>query len=136
LRTKLAFYKGKGTWVDKLIRWWTSSPYSHVELVVGDQWYSTSPRDNGVRSKVIVPKEENWDYLEVEVDTDWLTKVFDKTKGQKYDWWNIFFTQIVPLEIERSDKWICSEWCGYVLTRQKCKLNPEQLYDAIKYHLY
>ena len=44
---RLAFYKGKGDWVDKLVRWWTKSQYSHVEVVVGNTWISSSPRDGG-----------------------------------------------------------------------------------------
>lgn len=47
---RLAFYKGEGDWVDKVVRWWTKSQYSHVEVIVGDTWYSSSPRDGGVRS--------------------------------------------------------------------------------------
>ena len=32
---RLAFYKGKGDWVDKVIKWWTKSQYSHVEVEDG-----------------------------------------------------------------------------------------------------
>ena len=48
---RLAFYKGEGDWVDKLVRWWTKSQYSHVE-VVGNMWVSSSPRDGGVNAKI------------------------------------------------------------------------------------
>ena len=51
---KLAFYKGKGNWVDLIIRVFTNSPYSHVEIVLNKDWYSSSPRDGGVRVKQIV----------------------------------------------------------------------------------
>lgn len=49
---QLAFYKAKGDWVDKVIRWWTSSKYSHCEVVIGDEWFSSSPRDGGVNAKI------------------------------------------------------------------------------------
>ena len=50
---KLAFYKAKGDWVDLLIRVFTNSKYSHVEIVHIKDWYSSSPRDGGVRVKQI-----------------------------------------------------------------------------------
>lgn len=39
---KLAFYKAKGNWVDLLIRVFTQSEYSHVEIVHNKDWYSSS----------------------------------------------------------------------------------------------
>ena len=55
----LAFYKGKGDWLDWLIRLFTRSQYSHVEYVqdstaMDDQGrhecWSSSFRDGGVRA--------------------------------------------------------------------------------------
>ena len=131
--SQLAFYKAKnGTWADKLIAWWTKSEFSHVELIHEGWWYSTSPRDGEVRRKRIVYNEDNWKFVDVELDEEWLAGVFSKTKGQKYDWINIFLTQVVPLGIENKEKWICSEWCGYVLFKEEQKVSPEDLYIEIK----
>lgn len=33
MKAKIAFYKAKGNYVDKAIRIWTNSPYSHCEIV-------------------------------------------------------------------------------------------------------
>ena len=53
MEIKLAFYKGKGNWKNKVIRWWTKSPYSHVELILpdGDTWVSISPMLTSTVSK-------------------------------------------------------------------------------------
>ena len=48
MKAKLAFYKAKGNWIDFLVRVFTNSPYSHCELVINKDWYSSSPRDGGV----------------------------------------------------------------------------------------
>ena len=45
---KVACYKGEGDWADKLIRFWTGGIYSHVEIVIGDLWYTSSWYDGGV----------------------------------------------------------------------------------------
>jgi hypothetical protein len=41
MKVKLAFYKAKGNWIDLLIRVFTNSPYSHVEIVLNKDWYSS-----------------------------------------------------------------------------------------------
>ena len=51
MKAKIAFYKAKGNIIDKSIRLWTRSKYSHCEIVIGENWYSSSPRDKGVRAK-------------------------------------------------------------------------------------
>ena len=128
---KVAFYKAeKGNWWDKLVAWWTKSEYSHVELVVDGVWYSTSPRDGGVRAKRIKDKG-NWDYVEVEVDGDWLLTVMAVTEGQKYDWLNILLTQVVPIGIQNDEKWICSEWVAYVLFKERLRLSPGGLWQKL-----
>ena len=133
MKAKLAFYKGKGDITDKLIRWWTKSPYSHVELVVDGWWYSTSPRDLRVRAKRIVPKKDHWDFVEVEVDEDWLYEVFAKTRGAKYDWLGIFFTQIVDLNIHSKSRYFCVEWCAFINKIPKPhRYNPGTLYNYVK----
>ena len=44
-KIQVAFYKGRGGWTHKIIRWWTKSPYSHAELIMPDDktWISISP---------------------------------------------------------------------------------------------
>jgi hypothetical protein len=48
MSVQLALYKSHGNWVNRFIRWWTGSPYSHCELVINGTCYSSSVRDGGV----------------------------------------------------------------------------------------
>ena len=67
---KAAFYKetrpGLPGIYNRLVRWWTKSPYSHVELVVstGRAW-SSSFEDGGVRSKLIDLDPAKWDLVDL-----------------------------------------------------------------------
>ena len=42
---KVAFYKAQGDYINKIVRWWTKSKYSHAELILPDDvtWISISP---------------------------------------------------------------------------------------------
>ena len=42
---KVAFYKAQGDYVNKIVRWWTKSKYSHAELIMPDNltWIGISP---------------------------------------------------------------------------------------------
>ena len=64
---KLAFYKGREDLYDRLISWWTRGPYSHVELVISDNYcMSSSPKDGGIRFKHIDLRPDHWDLVELE----------------------------------------------------------------------
>ena len=132
MKARLAFYKGKGTLVDKSIRLWTNSPYSHVELVIGEMWYSSSPRVGGVRKKVVVPKEGNWDYVDVDVDQEILDELFVATQGTGYDWKGIVFNEILPFSVHSDTKWYCSEWCAQALGYEPAQMNPGYLFTLSK----
>ena len=129
---RLAFYKGKGDLVDKVIRWWTKSQYSHVEVVVGDTWYSSSPRDGGVRSMVMKSyNTEHWDIIDYPgVSTVDVFDLFRRTKGDDYDFIGILFSQVLPLGIQSKSKWYCSEWTAK-LKYKNSKLNPQELYELV-----
>ena len=83
---KIAFYKGKSRLFNKAVAWWTRGPYSHTELVVGDNWYSSSFLDGGVRVKQIVADEAHWDFVELpDVDAEAAVEWFRKHASAKYD---------------------------------------------------
>jgi len=134
MKAKLAFYKGKGDFTDRLIRWYTSSEFSHVEVVVGKYWYSTSPRDLKLRKKFIMPKFDNqyfvdveideklfdnWYFVDVEIDEKLFNAVFNKYEGSKYDWLGIFgsvgFLYKTKLRLQNKKKFFCSEFAMTVL---------------------
>jgi len=115
---KVAFYKGKGDWVDWAIRKWTRSPYSHCEIVIDNTWYSSSARDGGVRKKNIHHNPENWDFIDIKIqvnDKNIIKMFFNKQIGKKYDYVGILLSQVIPLHEDIKNRWFCSEICAYTL---------------------
>ena len=66
---RVAFYKGKGTFLDRLIRLLGFCRYSRVEVVVGRRlatgWHCYAPREEGTMRKLIDLRPEDWDIVEV-----------------------------------------------------------------------
>jgi hypothetical protein len=122
MKAQLALYKAKGTLVDLAVRIWTNSPYSHCEIVVNKDWYSSSPRDGGVRVKQIIDDGNSWDFIEVDIDLERLYEVYRKHRGKGYDYKGIFFSNILGLKWHNKDKMTCSEFCADVLGLE----NPQQ----------
>ncbi len=129
---KVAFYKGKGNWTDKLIRLWTGGIYSHCEIVIGDEWYTASWYDGGVVKRKINYNKDSWDFIEVP-DTFIKNTVefFEQTKGAKYDLKGILLNEFLPFKTEDSDRWYCSEWAAKVFGLN-IKTNPNKLCPLIK----
>lgn len=117
---KAAFYKGTRPGLagiyNRLVRWWTKSPYSHVELVFYDGerltgWLaaSASNMDGGVRTKVIDFDPARWDFIELpEVLEDRAWQWFCEHDGAPYDL--VGNLQFVLAPIPHSQRrWFCSE---------------------------
>lgn len=128
---KVAFYKGKGGWTDKLIRFWTLSQYSHCEIVIGDYWYSSSWYDGGVRRKKIDYNPESWDFIEVPYDESIIVEFFHQTQGKEYDLKGIVLSQIFPFKTQDMDKYYCSEWCAIALGLKDTIVSPEELWEEL-----
>ena len=143
VKVRVAFYKAKGSFTDKLIRWWTGYDYSHVELVFPDfRWWSSSARDGGVRFKQIHPKAGRWDYVRVDIDEDFYISMrayCNSLVGRPYGHWDIlrFVLKFTP----RDRKGLfCSEAVskalilGGVLSRQidTSRISPGKLHTVLK----
>lgn len=118
---QLALYKAPGTCSDKLIRVATFSKYSHCELVIDDVCYSSSPRDNGVRARVIDLSSGSWDLIRVSGDPDFALKWFKEHEGLPYDLWGAVKT-VIPFSLNSEDKWFCSEACAAMLQLHKPRI--------------
>lgn len=151
MKLKVAFYKGEGDWKNKIIRWWTKSPYSHAELILPDNisWISISPL---LTSKVKLRTRENynvenWDFIEISVTSEQLNVImefYDATKGCGYDWIGMLLSQFLPYYVKRKEKWYCSEWIAYALRiscvidwriikiYDRADLSPAVLYEIIR----
>ncbi len=109
---KIAFYKGKGNWINKIIRWWTKSDYSHAELVLPNKmtWIGISPfLSSKVESRYNIEyKLRNWDLVDLNVTEHQYSTILDffkATKGCRYDWIGMLFSQFRPFHIKRKNKW-------------------------------
>lgn len=132
--TEIAAYKGKGRLYDRLIRIWTRSPYSHVEIVItrNDTHFrglSASPRDGGVRMAKIKIKPGNWDFFETEGN---LTAI-EPLVGARYDWKGIFLAQILPFGLGSPKRYFCSELAAVYLGLPKPQsYSPRKIVDYLR----
>jgi hypothetical protein len=157
---KVAFYKSKGDWKNRIIRWWTKSPYSHVELILPDEstWVSISPMLTSTVSKRnidTVNSLDDWDFLSFELS--WrkpvreyqlkqLYNFIEETEGARYDWLGMILSQMCPYLIKHRDKWYCSEWIAHALVKARLvdwgklqiystpNLSPGKLYNLLEDH--
>lgn len=109
----LALYKGKGNWVNSLIRWQNQSPYSHCELIVDGWMYSSTVHDGGVRCKLqTYLREEDWDIIPINFNNgESILKHYVDTKDHPYGWRDLFQTQIFGRRTADDKGDFCSEWC-------------------------
>ena len=150
MEIKVAFYKGRGDLFNKIVRWWTKSPYSHVELILPDDvtWIRIGPFSS---SKLCAIKKEkwdpkNWDFVTLKVTQPQLETIkefFERTKGCKYDWWGMIFSHLIPFKIKQRGKWYCSEWIAHALRVsrvidwkkarifERAKISPATLHDIV-----
>jgi len=134
---RLALYKGRGDWLDWLIRQWTGNQYSHCEIVSPTGMFmSSSPREGGVRAKFFKdgPNEADWDFIDLPMASyqDIIDKFWPEV-GHLYDWKGIMGTQIFRLGIQSKYRWFCSELCAYLLGYENpAQYSPGTLADRVK----
>lgn len=107
---------------------WTFSIYSHAELVIDGKCYSSSVRDKGVRSKDINLTSDTWDVIDIKADKEYALNWFNKNKGKKYDWRNIF-RFVLPFLGQSANSYICFEAVSEMLNWPAAhKLTGKDLY--------
>jgi hypothetical protein len=127
---KLAFYVGKGNLIDRIIRWRTKSKYSHVELIFdgipgGDRsevynnlWFSSSPRDGGVRIKSVSPQKSSWEFVKIPSTIEQECDCFERAieiKGRKYDFIGAILGAGLKIRVENPRRFFCCEAAAYAL---------------------
>lgn len=107
----------------RLICWWTRSEFSHVELVIAGQCYSSSLRDGGVRKKAINLGPSHWSLIPAPwVDADYALRFFEATEGDRYGYLDLIGQHVLRLPWHDRRGWLCSEWIA-----EACRLaNPQQ----------
>jgi hypothetical protein len=142
---RAAFYKGTHAGLpgvyNCLVRWWTRSIYSHVELIFLDSpaasWgmaASSSYMDGGVRQKMIDFDPALWDVVDVPDrlwDRAW--KWFLDHDGQDYDLLgNLHFVLSAVGDDKR--KWFCSEAVAAALGMPNPeRFDPGTLHAALSF---
>lgn len=150
MNIKVAFYRGQGDIVNKIVRWWTKSPYSHAELIMPDgvTWIGISPKGSNLTSRIRETYDSaEWEFLELEVTAEQIAVIeefFTATENCLYDWAGMILSQFLPFHIKRKGKWYCSEWIAYALRiscvidwrlikiYDRADLSPAVLYEIIK----
>ena len=151
MKIKIAFYKGGREWQHKIIRWWTKSIYSHVELIMPDNytWISISPfLESKVAKRIKTDFDlENWDFVSIDITEkqhNSLISFYNQTEGSNYDWIGMLLSQLTPFKIKSKHKWYCSEWithalvlCGIlswqnVKIYDKINMRPSDLYQIVE----
>ena len=140
---RFLFEKNNPSFFDILIRWWTRSPYSHVELLFSDgQKFSAVP-GVGTRFAPASPIESQcWDILVLPTTVEQEAKIrafCEREVGCKYDWRGIFFSQIIRMRRHCMGRWFCSEVCtagmqagGFMPSATPCTLSPGQFNTRLK----
>lgn len=139
-----AFYKARGDWRNKAVRWATRSTYSHCEAVLSlanfddkVMCHSASSRDGGVRSKAIVLHPEVWDLLHLPLcfyDNNRAQKLLKTAAGARYDYPGIMLSHVFSLNRHAAHRWFCSEFCAELIgVPNPHTYSPQAFYDLVSY---
>jgi len=132
---KVAFFKGKGSLLDKIIRWVTKSEYSHIEILIGDVWYASYAEDGGVRAKINAHRglKSDWDYIILPKHyEERILEAYKVCKGDTYSYINLLFkfTPFTPFP----DSLDCAEFASYCLfSRTNKHITPKDIFVELYY---
>ena len=123
--TQLWFYKGKERFFGKLIRWYTKSLYSHVEIVVNGRAYGADAWSGVVRCRPVSTfNPTHWDVVSVTptLSSSWL----DQQIGKPYDYLGIlgFFAN----GVHDKKAWYCSELAAVYVGITQSPISPQDLF--------
>ena len=149
LKLRIAFYIAQyGNWLDQLIGYFTESPYSHCELIYPSTYtdlknkpslcYSSSPRDGGVRSKLISLNKKHWHVYDIEIEneekltelTKQIQNYFFKHVGQSYDYLGAIGSAL-KIPLYSKNKKFCSLACAQALKLKDFNLSPADLFTYL-----
>lgn len=110
---RILFYKGPGTFAEKLIRLWTLSPYAHSEFGRSDGLYHSNDRfhlHSRLKELDIHPKEwESCELILPDIIVERIEKRQLKKNGTSYDWMGIVFSHVFKLKLHDQRRWFCSK---------------------------
>ncbi|WP_114968551.1 hypothetical protein [Rhodoferax ferrireducens] len=133
---KVAFYKSTRPGIagiyNRLVRWWTRSPYSHAELIFSDGWAASSSfADGGVRFKRIDFDPAHWDFVEIDGNEAAPRQWFHAHDGDLYDLWGNVGFVVGPVP-DDPDKRSCAESIAAALGyAESWRYSPAILHSAL-----
>lgn len=137
----ILFYKSNHKWWSRLIRWWTSSKYSHCELYNGSELIGIST-EQAVRKKKQLIDDNKWDTYKIKdnFNQDLFNEFFNKTQGSKYDWKGILYSQIFNRKQHNEGSYTCSEWVmealdinyNIVYPKNYIQFTPQDVFNILK----
>ena len=142
---RIAFYRGPGDWITRIIRVLTRGPYSHVELVFSDgrRFSASGRKPAGVRFSS-EPHSEGWDFINLPVtaEQERAARTFAAVlEGSPFKWRGLFRFIAPFLGDGPNSHWYCSELVLWIL--QRCfgmlpevplKISPNRLYKLCISH--
>ena len=111
--------------INRVIRFFTKSIYSHSELVIAASGHpfeapavcvSSAGLDGGVRAKTMQLNPAKWDLIELHHIT--AADVLDflaRHNGQRYDYIGCVRAVLPFVSREHHARWFCSELCAHVI---------------------
>ena len=118
MNISIAFYKARGRRRDRLIRKWTRSPYSHVEILLtdGKSMIGINPPVKNMVKKSFPTERalgKDWELVNISIEKEEeerLMEFISRTMGNKYDWIGMLLSNLIPFKVKQKNKWYCSEW--------------------------
>ncbi|MDD5717857.1 MAG: hypothetical protein PHW64_08675 [Sulfuricurvum sp.] len=109
----ILFYKGEGTLAERLVRLWTSSPYSHCEFRRSDGLYHSNDRFNLISRTASLEIDANdWEMCQIALPGEIVERIERRQlqkNGTLYDWKGIFFSQVLRWGWHDKKRWFCSK---------------------------
>lgn len=130
----LAFYKGKGDFLNKVVRFFTRSKYSHCAIVAHGVEYSSSSRYGGVYATRwdILYNVNEWDFINLtDIPAQDIVAFYNRTRDCKYDYLGAIGSVFTVFK-QKGSSFFCSEWCAECLRIDKPhKYTPDSLYTRL-----
>lgn len=145
----VAFFKGKNSYKDTLIKLWTNSEYSHVELIKDNKSIICLPSKGVYIKNNKIYNANDWTFININYDdSEHINNIFNAFINNelncKYDWLGIYLSQFIKLGINSDSKWFCSELTTKLLQilliesiidLQPNKVSPGMLYNKLNQSL-
>jgi len=143
---KVAFFKGSGSILSKLVKAVTNSRYSHSEIIIGNYWYGANINLTGFSgvTKIYKPKisKSEWDIVSIKVTQEEFHSISDLANGavgKGYSFKNALLSVFKSVNVDTDDEYFCSNLVTYFLTKSKIlkmhnkpvKTTPADLYTEL-----